>query len=80
MKYYIKAQIIDKLDSDIKFRIGLAFALGIVDRAISNFLKKYKENPFPNSNLTKKAALDYFESEGFNEEKVLTKEIPVFKS
>jgi hypothetical protein len=78
MEFYIKEEIIHKLESDVKFRMGLAFALCIVDRAIYNFIKKYKEAPFPNSNLTKKAALEYFRIEGFDEEQVLTNEIPVF--
>ncbi|MET3035852.1 hypothetical protein ABXT08_07120 [Chryseobacterium sp. NRRL B-14859] len=80
MTFYIKKEIIHRLEEDVKFRLGLAFALGIVDRAIYNFLKKYKEDPFPNSNLTKKAALEYFKNEGYDEDQVLTQEIPALTS
>lgn len=80
MTFYIKNEIIDRLKSDIRFKQGLAYSLGVVEQAINNFLKKYTENPFANSNLTKKAALEYFKNEGYDEEKVLTTENPALKS
>jgi len=78
MTFYIKKEIIELLETDKRFRGGLSFSLGVVDRAIYNFILKYKEKPFANSNLTKKAALEYFKTEGFEEDQVLTQEIPVF--
>lgn len=78
MTFYIQKKIIEHLETDKRFRGGLAFSLGVVDRAIYNFILKYKDQPFANSNLTKKAALEYFKTEGYKEDQVLTKEIPVF--
>ncbi|QWA38844.1 hypothetical protein [Chryseobacterium sp. ZHDP1] len=78
MTFYIQKEIIEHLETDVRFRGGLAFSLGVVDRAIYNFILKYKEKPFANSNLTKKAALEYFRTEGYEEDQVLTQEIPVF--
>lgn len=80
MTFFITNEIIDRLKSDVRFRQGLAYSLGVVDQAINNFLKKYTETPFANSNLTKKAALEFFKMEGYTEEQVLTKEIPAFNS
>lgn len=76
MTFYIKNEIIDQLKNDVRFKQGLAYSLGVVEQAINNFLKKYTENPFANSNLTKKAALEFFKSQGYDEDKVLTQEIP----
>ncbi|WP_278380949.1 hypothetical protein [Chryseobacterium arthrosphaerae] len=80
MTFYIQKEIIERLETDVRFRGGLAFAMGVVDRAIYNFLLKYKEKPFPNSNLTKKAALEYFKTEGYNEDQVLTENMPALTS
>lgn len=76
MTFYIQKEIIERLETDVRFRGGLAFALGVVDRAIYNFLLKYKEKPFANSNLTKKAALEYFKEQGYSEDEILTENIP----
>ncbi|WP_418124302.1 hypothetical protein ACNFU2_06640 [Chryseobacterium sp. PTM-20240506] len=76
MTFYIKKEIISRLESDVKFRLGLSFALGVVPQAVYNFVKKYNEDPYPNSNLTKKAALEFFKMEGYEENQVLTEKIP----
>ena len=76
MDYFIKKVIVQKILADVTIRTRLAAALGLGERAIWNFCKTYLDKPFPNSNLTKKAALVYLESEGFKEDQVLTTETP----
>lgn len=76
MDYYVKKVIVLKILENVTLRIRLAGALGLGERAIWNFCKNYLEHPIPNSNLTKKAALVYLETEGYKEDDVLTTEKP----
>lgn len=76
MDYYVKKVIVQKILDNVTLRTRLAAALGLGERTIWNFCKNYLEKPIPNSNLTKKAALEYLDSEGYAEKDVLTTEIP----
>lgn len=77
MAFYIKNEIIQRLNDDVKFRVRLAAALGVSERSVYDIIKKCQVKPIPNSTFTKKAALNFFESEGYNEDEYLTNEIPV---
>lgn len=79
MAFYIKNEMIQQLNENGKFRIRLAAALEVSDRAVYDIVKKSLKKPIPNSTLTKKAALDFFKQEGFEEDSFLTKIKPVVK-
>lgn len=76
MMYYLNFDIIRRILEDSNFRLGLALALGVGERAVSNTAKKYNEQPFGNSTFTKMAAVNFFESEGYTSENILTTEQP----
>lgn len=75
-KYYIKKEIVQKLFSDVSFRMRLAVHIELGERAVFNFTKLYLENPIPDHHLTRKNALDFFKAEGYDEADVITTEIP----
>lgn len=76
MIYYLKLEINRRILEDSNFRLGLALALGVGERAVSNAAKKYNDQPFGNSSLTKMAAVKFFEQEGYSSEDILTTEQP----
>lgn len=80
LSFYIRREILIRLKQDIPFRVGLALALGVTERAVYDTIKKCMENALSNSSFTKKAALKYFEQHGYTEEEVLTEEIPAIHS
>ncbi|WP_300685490.1 hypothetical protein [Chryseobacterium sp.] len=79
MAFYIKNEMIQRLNKDGKLRIRLAAALEVSDRAVYDVVKKSQKKPIANSTFTKKAALDFFKMEGYEEDSFLTNEIPVIK-
>lgn len=77
MDYFIKTEIVEKIQSDVVFRTRLAAAMGLGERAIWNFALKYLKKPSANTYLTKKSVLDFFETEGYDiDEDILTTEPP----
>lgn len=79
MAFYIKNEMIQQLNDNGKFRIRLAAALEVSDRAVYDIVKKSLKKPIPNSTLTKKAALEFFKEAGYEEDSFLTKIKPVVK-
>lgn len=76
MLFYIQPKIIKKLDEDGHLRTKLAVAMMVTERGVYNMVKRYIEKPAPNSNLTKKAVLEFFKTEGYSEDEILTKDKP----
>lgn len=76
MGYFIKLKLMQELDSNSPLRHELAVAMEISERAVYNTVRRYLDQPFPNSVLTKLAAVRFFESKGFKEEEVFTENQP----
>lgn len=72
---YIKKQLIIRIIEDVKFRERLASALGVKNRAVYNQALRYRDNPTPNSNFTKIVAIEFFKSEGYTDDQILTEDI-----
>ena len=65
---YIKKVVIQRLIDDVKFRERLASELGVTGQAIYTMAKRYCDSPFPNSNFTRIAVINFFISEDYTQE------------
>lgn len=76
MLIFIQQKIITKLDEDSVFRMKCAIAMNITERGVYNIVKRYIEQPSGNCNLTKLAAIKFFQSEGFNDDEIFYSKEP----
>lgn len=67
IKMKIAQIIIEKLLNDKNFRLNTALALGMTERMV----QINAQNNTVNGNLTKIAAIKYFQSQGFKEEEII---------
>lgn len=71
---YIKITLIQRLISDVQFRNELAEVLGVTSQAIYTMAKRYINDPFPHSNFTRIAVIEFFEKYDYNRDHFLVQD------